>query len=39
MRLQRARELLATHSATEVAYTVGYNGLSNFSTQYKEHFG
>ena len=39
MRLRRARELLATHSVTEVAYAVGYNSLSNFSTQYKEHFG
>jgi signal transduction histidine kinase/DNA-binding NarL/FixJ family response regulator len=39
MRLQRAHQLLGTHSVIEVAYAVGYNSLSNFSTQYREHFG
>jgi len=41
MRLTRGAELLRDGAGTvsEVAYAVGYNSLSHFSTQFADHFG
>lgn len=41
LRLQQARQLLLAgdHSASDVAYAVGYESASQFSREYSRHFG
>ena len=38
-RLARAKELLATKTVTDVAYTLGYSSIYSFSRAYKNKFG
>jgi AraC-like DNA-binding protein len=37
--MQRAHELLGTMKVTEVAASVGYAHVSNFTAAFKRHFG
>lgn len=39
LRIENAKQLLATKSVTETAYKVGYSNPNYFSTVFKRHIG